>query len=224
MKDPDGRWSGFYTGVIAFACNTERLAELGTVCPTSWEALSDPVLEGELIMPSPAASGTAYTALTAVLELYGEDEGFAYLKKIDPNFGQYTDSSGAVAPLVARGEYAVGLLFAHDIEVQRDLGLPLEVSFPAEGTAFEVGGVSILNGSRNPAAAQAWTDYLFSTQFQRYHNDVAHRIPVVPGVDVADGNVSLDDVVLLEGYDPSTWAARRDELTERWVQEIGSLR
>ena len=67
-------------------------------------------------------------------------------------------------------------------------------------------------------------DYVFTEAFQRYHNDVAHRIPVVPGVDLSDGNYGLSDVKLIEGYDPTEWAAERDRLVQRWQDEIGANR
>ena len=103
-------------------------------------------------------------------------------------------------------------------------GLPVEITFPEEGTPFEIGGISIIKGAQNAAAAQAWVDYVFSPAFQRYHNDVAHRIPVMEGVELAEGTVALEDVTLIEGYDPTAWAAERDALTARWQEEIGSLR
>ena len=111
-----------------------------------------------------------------------------------------------------------------DIQVQQDKGLPVILNFPEEGTSFEIGGISVIEGAKNEAAAQAWVDYVFSEAFQRYHNDVAHRLPVVPGVALAEGSVGLDDVKLIEGYDPTEWAAKRDDLVARWQEEIGATR
>jgi len=108
--------------------------------------------------------------------------------------------------------------------VQQDKGLPVVLNFPEEGTSFEIGGISIIKGAKNQAAAQAWVDYVFSEAFQRYHNDVAHRLPVVPGVGLAEGSVALEDVKLIEGYDPTEWAAKRDDLVARWQEEIGAQR
>jgi iron(III) transport system substrate-binding protein len=224
IKDPDGYWTGFYYGVIGFACSPERLTEIGAECPDSWQDLLDPVFKGEVVIASPAASGTSYTTLTGLAQLYGVDGAFEFWQQMDANVAQYTESGSAPARLVAQGEYAVGIAFAHDIQVQQDSGQPVEVHFPSEGTPFEIGGISIIKGAKNSAAAQAWVDYVFSTAFQRYHNDVAHRIPVVPGVALAEGNYGLDDVKLVEGYDPTEWATQRDTLVQRWQEEIGSKR
>ena len=224
IKDPEGNWTGFYYGVIGFACSPERLEELGAECPSSWADLLDPVYQGEIVIASPAASGTSYTVLSGLVQLMGEDEAFEYYHQLNENIAQYTESGSAPSAMAATGEFAIGIAFAHDIQVQQDNGLPVEINFPEEGTPFEIGGISIIKGARNLPAAQAWIDYVFSPAFQRYHNDVAHRIPVVEGVELAEGTFGLDDVQLIEGYDPTEWAAQRDTLVARWQEEIGSQR
>lgn len=224
IKDPDGYWTGFYYGVIGFACSPERLEEIGAECPDSWQDLLDPVYEGEIVIASPAASGTSYTVLSGLAQLMGVDGAFEWYREFDKNVAQYTESGSAPGKLAAAGEFAVGISFAHDIQVQQDKGLPVIISFPQEGTPFEIGGISIIKGARNLAAAQAWVDYVFTPAFQRYHNDVAHRIPVVPGVELSEGNYGLEDVKLIEGYNPTEWAAQRDELVARWQEEIGANR
>jgi iron(III) transport system substrate-binding protein len=221
IKDPDGAWTGFYYGVIGFACSPERLEEIGAECPTSWEQLLDPVYQGEVVIASPAASGTSYTTLSGLAQLLGEDGAFEYWQQLDANIAQYTESGSAPGRLAAAGEFAIGISFAHDIQVQQDAGLPVELNFPSEGTPFEIGGISIIKGAQNQAAAQAWVDYVFTPAFQRYHNDVAHRIPVVEGVELSEGDFGLEDVLLIDGYDPTEWAAVRDDLVARWQEEIG---
>lgn len=224
LKDPEGYWTGFYYGVIGFACSPELLEELGAECPTSWQDLLDPVFEGEIVIASPASSGTAYTTLSGLAQLYGEDGAFEYWQQLDANIAQYTESGSAPGRMAATGEYAIGIAFTHDIQTQQDQGLPVEISFPEEGTPFEIGGISIIAGAKNLEAAQAWVDFVFTPEFQRYHNEVAHRIPVVPGVELGEDTVGLEDVKLIEGYDPTEWAAERDRLVERWQSEIGANR
>lgn len=221
LKDPEGYWSGFYYGVIGFACSPERLEEIGADCPDSWDDLLDPVYEGEIVIASPAASGTSYTVLSGLAELKGEEEAFEWYQEFDNNVAQYTESGSAPGTMAAAGEFAIGISFAHDIQVQQDKGLPVEISFPSEGTPYEIGGISIIKGAEHMEAAQAWVDFVFSDTFQRYHNDVAHRIPVLPHVELAEGTVTLEDVTLVEGYDPTEWAAERDRLVQSWQDEIG---
>jgi len=224
IKDPDGYWTGFYYGVIGFGCSPDRLAEIGAECPKSWADLLNPVYKGEIVIASPAASGTSYTVLSGLVQMLGEEKAFEWYHQFDANVAQYTESGSAPARMAASGEFAVGVAFAHDIQVQQDGGLPVTINFPEEGTPFEIGGISIIKGTKNLAAAQAWVDYVFTPAFQRYHNDVAHRIPVIEGVELAEGTVGLKDVKLIEGYDPTEWAAKRDALVARWQEEIGANR
>lgn len=221
LKNPDGHWTGFYYGVMGFACSPSRLEEIGADCPESWNDLLDPAYQDEIVIASPAASGTSYTVLSGLAELMGEDRAFEWYQQFDKNVAQYTESGSAPGKLAAAGEFAVGISFSHDIQVQQDKGLPVEINFPSEGTPYEIGGISIIKGAKNLEAAQAWVDFVFTDTFQRYHNDVAHRIPVVPGVQLAEGTFGLDDVKLVEGYDPTEWAAERDRLVAEWQEQIG---
>jgi iron(III) transport system substrate-binding protein len=159
--------------------------------------------------------------LSGLAHLLGEDEAFEYYHQFDQNVAQYTESGSAPGRMAAAGEFAIGISFAHDIQVQQDEGLPVIISFPEEGTPFEIGGISIIKGARNLAAAQAWLDFVFTEDFQRMHNEVAHRIPVIEGIELDENEIGLEDVTLIEGYDPTEWAAERDRLVERWQEEIG---
>jgi len=224
VKDPDGGWTGLYYGVMGFACSPDRLAEIGAECPDSWDDLLDPVFEGEIVIASPAASGTSYTVLSGLAQLMGEDAAFDWYAEFDKNVAQYTSSGSAPGKLAAAGEYAIGISFAHDIQVQQQAGLPVILNFASEGMPFEVGGISIIKGAKNLAAAQAWVDWVLQPAFQRYHNDVYNRIPVLDTVELTETAFGLDDVKLIEGYDPTAWAADRDRLVARWEEEIGSKR
>ena len=224
VKDPDGGWTGLYYGVMGFACSPERLEEIGADCPDSWDDLLDPAFEGEIVIASPAASGTSYTVLSGLAELMGEDAAFEWYAEFDKNVAEYTSSGSAPGKLAAAGEYAVGISFAHDIQVQQQNGLPVLLNFASEGMPFEVGGISIIKGAKNLAAAQAWVDWVLQPAFQRYHNDVYNRIPVLDTVALTETAFGLDDVKLIDGYDPTAWAADRDRLVGRWEEEIGSQR
>ena len=47
--------------------------------------------------------------------------------------------------------------------------------------------------------------------------ELQHRIPVVPGVALKEGTYGLEDVKLIDGYDPTEWAAKRDACQHRTV-------
>ena len=144
--DPTGTWNPIYVGAIAFACNKEWFAEKGYDYPTSWEDLLDPKYEGMVIMAHPATSGTAYTVLATLIQLKGEDAVWDYLKELDKNMSQYTKSGSAAPNAVALGEAAIALTFSHDGLQPTVEGYPIELSFPTDGTGYEVGAMALIKG------------------------------------------------------------------------------
>src|SRR5690625_548950 len=76
FKDPEGRWYGWSYWYDLIAVNTEVLEEKGLDTPTSWADLTDPQYKGEIIMPDPGTSGTAYLMISTILQIMGEDEGW----------------------------------------------------------------------------------------------------------------------------------------------------
>ena len=129
--------------------------------PTSWDDLTDPALAGQVAIAHPASSGTSYTALfTQVLRLGGEDEAIAYAQEVHQNVLQYTSSGAAPAEMAGRGEVAVSIVFSHDCVRNIEAGFTdLEVSFPEEGTGYEIGGMALIAGAPEPNAAKAWIDW-----------------------------------------------------------------
>ena len=137
--------------------NAKVLKEKGVEVPTSWEALLDPKLKSQVSTAHPSTSGTAFTTLwTQVVLRGGEDQALDYMKKMHSNVLQYTKSGTAPGQIAGRGEVAVGLVFSHDCVLYKERGMSdLEVSFPAEGTGYEIGGVAVVKNGPNTAAAKA---------------------------------------------------------------------
>ena len=144
--DPDGVWNPIYVGAIAFACNKDWFADKGYDYPTSWDDLLDPKYQDMIIMAHPATSGTAYTVLATLIQLKGEDAVWDYLKELDKNMSQYTKSGSAAPNGVALGEAAIALTFSHDGLQPTTEGYPIELSFPTDGTGYEVGAMALIKG------------------------------------------------------------------------------
>ena len=146
--DPTGTWNPIYVGCIAFACNADWFAEKGLEYPTSWEDLLKPEFKGEIIMAHPATSGTAYTVLATLVQLKGDDQVWDYLEKLNTNMSQYTKSGSAAPNAVAIGEAAIALTFSHDALQLTPEGYHIELSFPTDGTGYEVGAMALIKGGK----------------------------------------------------------------------------
>ncbi|MGW0484644.1 extracellular solute-binding protein [Nonomuraea sp. NPDC003214] len=156
--------------MLAFCNNTEELARRGLKPVRSWTDLLDERLRGGVAIAHPATSGTAYTALWTQALLNGgdQDAALAYMRRLHPNVLRYNASGSAAAVQAAKEEAAVGVVFSHDCVAAQEQGYPnLEVTFPQEGTGYELGGLAVLAGAHNPAGARTYVDWALSGASQR---------------------------------------------------------
>lgn len=168
MLDPDAQWVGIYVGSLGFATNTKYLEQNPSFkAPSSLDDLIKPELKGQIVIAHPASSGTSYTFMCTVLQIKGEKDGWEYMKKFSSNVLMWTKSGAAPVQNVGKGEAAVGVVFSHDIvKGIDDDRYPLKLTFPAEGTGYEIGGMGIVKGAKNPELAKAWYDWALEAKTQ----------------------------------------------------------
>ena len=208
-------WTGFYFGAIGFASNTEILARKGISPPTSWSDLLKPELKGEISVAYAYTSGTANTLLAAIVQMMGEEAGFDYIARLDRNVHHYNRSGSACVTQVGFGEVGVGIAFSHDIIKKGPAkGYPVVLSFPKEGTGFEIGAMALVKGGPNQVAAKRFMDWALSIRAQDLMQKW-FRTPLNPNAKVAEGAVTADRVRLIE-FDSIRAAEHRQRLVERW--------
>jgi iron(III) transport system substrate-binding protein len=219
-KDPDNYWAGIYVGTLGFCTNKEWLAaNPGVSAPTSWADLLKPEFQGQVLVAHPSTSGTSYTAMATVLQLMGDQQGWEYLRQYADQMLQFTKSGAAPAKFVGQGEAAVGVVFSHDIvhEIE-DNGLPLELTFPQEGTGYEIGGMGILKGAKNMDAAKKWFDWALTAEAQALGPKyMAYQAPTVDGVELS--HPELLDVNLID-YDFQWAGSHKTEFVDKFSNEI----
>jgi len=143
-KNADYKSVGIYVGALGFGYNKELLAKKGLPAPKSWMDLTKPIYKGEIQIANPNSSGTAYTTLATIIQIFGEDKGWDYMKALHLNVNTYTKSGSAPIKATGRGENLIGICFQHDGVKQTKKGLPVVTVSPAEGTGYEVGSMSII--------------------------------------------------------------------------------
>jgi iron(III) transport system substrate-binding protein len=105
----------------------------------------------------------------------------------------------------------------HEIE---DNNLPLVLTFPEEGTGYEIGGMGIIKGAEHLDAAQKWFDWALTPEVQalgpKYH---AYQAPTVGGVELS--HPELMEVNLID-YD-FLWAGEHKvEYIDKFTNEISA--
>ncbi len=215
MHDPDWKWTGFYFGAVGFAANTRRLELLGMDPPDSWADLLDPRFKGEIGVAYPYTSGTAYTLLSTLVQLMGEEEAFEYIAKLDKNVHHYNKSGSACVTQAGLGEVAIGISFSHDIlKKGPSRGYPVVLTFPTEGTGYEIGAMALIKNGPGHDEARKFINWMLSTESQNLMQRW-FRIPLNPNAEVIEGAITADQLNLIE--DDAVWAgSNKERLVERW--------
>jgi iron(III) transport system substrate-binding protein len=221
-KNADGRTVGIYAGALGIGYNNDLLKEKGLPAPKCWKDLADPVYKGEIQIANPNSSGTSYTTLATLVQLFGEEEAFDLLKAMHKNVNQYTKSGSAPIKAAAVGETTIGITFMHDMIAQIKQGANVTVVSPCEGTGYEVGSMSIIKGARNLENAKIWAEFALDPRIQSIAEDAhSYQVPSNTKSRVPDGAPRLQDLKLID-YDFAKYgnAETRRSLLSRWDNEV----
>lgn len=220
LRSADDTWTPIAISPIAFFYNPDYLAELGAEPPTSWEDFADPVFKDAVVLTHPASSGTASVVLATMVQIYGEDRAFEILKATDPNVLQYARSAGSLTQMVASGEVAISQSFTHGLETALKQGFPIGVSFPEEGTGYELNSAALIANApeAQSTSAKAFLDWVLTDAGQQALGRT-HRDSVIPGFENPDLQIKTSEVKMIE-YD-SKWAGEnRARLLQRYEAEV----
>jgi iron(III) transport system substrate-binding protein len=225
-KTAGGKTVGIYMGALGFGYSADVLKEKGVEGPKCWADLTKPEYKGEVQVANPNSSGTAYTFLATMVQILGEDEAFAYLKKLNENINQYTKSGAAPSQAASRGETLIGITFQHDLVTPAvTSGVPMVVVSPCEGTGFEVGSMSIIKGAPNLDNAKKWYDWALTPEAQALGAQAnSFQIPSNKTAPIPPAAPKLDEIKLIN-YDFAKYgsSAERRRLLSKWDNEVKNL-
>ncbi len=216
---------GIYSGALGFGYNEDVLNKNNLPVPACWKDLLKPVYKGHVQMANPNSSGTAYTTLATMVQLFGEEDGFEFMKGLHKNINQYTKSGSAPIKAAARGENTIGIVFIHDAVKQAVKGFPIKPVAPCEGTGYEIGSMSLIKGARNLDEAKQFYDWALTAAVQSRSIEVkAFQVPSNMGAQVSPQAPKLEDIKLIN-YDFKKYgsAAERKRLLKKWDDEVKAL-
>lgn len=186
--DPDHMW--YNTNVYGFVlvANKEMIEKRGYKVPESWDDLLDPKWKGQIVMPSPLSSGTAFQMLYTFITHYGfnkgrgEEGGWKFIEALDKNIHHYTASGGSPTELVARGEFMLGVTTDQNVITVQKQGYPLLSIVPKEGIGYEGIYAFILKGTKKLETAKKVIDFLATDDFNKYMASIGYvtRMPEYP--------------------------------------------
>lgn len=220
FKSTKGYWTGIGVIPLTFMSNAKYLKEKGLNPPTSWNDLLDPAYKNSLQMADARTSGTATERIYSLIKVMGEDEAYAYQKKLHQNIQLYTKGGAGGAMPIATGQAASGVFYIVDaLDIQQQ-GYDLVISYPVEGVTYGVEGSGIIKGAKNLDAAKALMDWASTKRLGEVMvANLINYIPTRPDVTVTNPALDMSKVKLLEAE--VAWkGANRTRLVERWIAEV----
>ena len=133
FRDDEGYWTGVSLVVVGFLVNNERLADKGLPLPEAWTDLADPIYADEISASNPNTSGTAYTTVSGILQVMGEEAGWEFLDQMYANIPFLEKSGSGPAQKALAGEYAIGLVPDPHNSPLNNPDAPLTSIFPSDG-------------------------------------------------------------------------------------------
>ena len=158
-------WVGIAGWIVAVCVNTDKMEQLGLPSlpePASWKDLLKSDYKGYLVMPSPVTDHTGYLAVSAILQIYGEAEGWAYLTDLHNNIGKY--SVDQPSQLVGTGDYPIGICDGYEGTIERSKGNPVEMVFPDEGTGWDLEVIALIHKESINPSAKLFLDWAISDE------------------------------------------------------------
>jgi len=218
------RVAGVYGGILTLGYNTELQEKKKLPVPKCWKDLLDPALKGEVMLGNPNSSGTAYLMLASLVQVFGEDEAFRYMKALNANVASYARSGIGPMTAVKRGEIYLGSTVLHGVINEIVAGFPVKPILPCEGVGYEVGSMAIIKGARNLDHAKQFYDWALTVDAQKIGLDVKeYAIPTNRSVPLPPMVPNLTEVKVIN-YDFAKYGSSetRKRLLERWEKEINA--
>jgi iron(III) transport system substrate-binding protein len=218
------RVSGVYGGILSLGYNTELQEKKKLPVPKCWKDLLDPAFKGEVMLGNPNSSGTAYLMLASLVQVFGEEEAFRYMKALNANVASYARSGIGPMTSVKRGEIYVGSTVLHGVINEIVAGFPVKPILPCEGVGYEVGSMAIVKGAHNLDSAKKFVDWALTVDAQKIGLDVKeYAIPTNKGVPLPPMVPNMAEVKVIN-YDFAKYGSSetRKRLLERWEKDINA--
>jgi len=215
FRDPDNLWIGNNVHLAVILENSKALGEAGG--PKSWEDLLAPKWKGKIAFTDPANSGSAYTTVTLLVDLWGGGEaGWSKVKQLFANL-KVLNRSSLVFEGVGNGEYPLGISLEYAGYLWAHNGAPIKVIYPSDGTVPMMEGCAVIKGGPDGEAARKFVDWINRKDVREMILKSFFRRPARGDLDLAHlpGNMPALSSLKIIKYDEEGWTAKRKETLDK---------
>ena len=223
-RDPQDLWIGNNLHLLVILQNTKLVpADQG---PKGWADLLDPKWKGKIAFTDPANSGSAYSTVTMLVDLWGGgDAGWKKVGELLRNL-KVLNRASLVFQGVGNGEYPLGISLEYAGPLWASGGAPVRVVYPADGTFAAMEGVAIIKGGPNPESARAFVDFINRKDVRETILKATFRRPTRSDIDLGTlpGGMPAMSAIKLIKYDEEGWTEKRTKTLERIKDAIQDSR
>jgi len=210
-NEADNYYLGYYILPIVLIYNTKIVSP--EEVPKSWEDVLDPKWKGKLAFADPNNSGSAFMALSFLLNLNQSDTliksdntGFKnnwnnaemLIRNID---GKNLAKSSEVYEGVAKGDFAIGISMEEAAIAYLNKGEDLGIVYLKEGTPILTDSIALMKDAKNKDNAKLFIDFVLSKKVQKYMVDHFYLRSIRNDVDIPMGLNPLEQINI---FDAST--------------------
>lgn len=197
--------------------------------PTSWGVLWDPAYKQKVaVMAPPSTLGLNFEAIVATME--GEDfttsttKAVAKLKELAPNVQSWTPTPDEYQAVITdQVDLSIGQNGRGQYYADRSNG-KLGVTFPKEGTVYQINTINLLEKAPHAAAAKTFMNYALSPEAQAAFAEQIFYAPSVDNVQLPEAVksrvVPTDGSLKVVPIDLNWFAGVQAAWTNDWKREI----
>ena len=187
-KDPDGHWAGLHVNHFAVSFNTNLVGK--DQAPRDWWDLLDPKWKGKIGMDP-----EEFDWLGAMIEYLGDEKASKLMSGLARQDIQWHKGHTQLAQLMAAGEFALSVNYAHRVDALKKQGAPIDWVRTTKPIIVNISKAVLSVSPPNPNAARLLIDYLISKEGQ---NEVFKNgsTPAYPGILPQDRPLASPDLVV----------------------------
>jgi iron(III) transport system substrate-binding protein len=159
-KDKQGYWTSTDENYFVIAYNTKMVSSGDA--PKDWNDLLEPKWRGKIAMDPD--NHVLYGGLE---QRWGKEKATDYFQKLSRQEIQFRKGNTLLAQLVVAGEYPLGFVYAHRVELLKSQGAPIEWVSTMNPIVTTIGPVSLAAKPQHPNAGKLLIDFLLSVDAQK---------------------------------------------------------
>lgn len=171
--DDEDRWIPFTELPIVFVYNKKLVSY--SELPTTWEELFDSKWKGQIAFADPNSSGTSYTILSTMEQLFNEEPQSLVPRFYEQLEGRILPSSGQVIPEVSDGSFLIGITLEETARKAMDQYEDISMLYPEDGTSAVPDGIAMVKNAPHSYNAGKFIDFVVSYDTQRYATENFYR-------------------------------------------------